>query len=149
MTVLFWVWSWNYLKLLPSTLLIHWLLLSSPLLLVVKIPLHSVEFNHSRSCRGKKKKEDIFSDAAGRQREGQHYLPPGNLQAGFGLSQVPQAFSIPWDTPSTRHYLSTTAFALWLWVTSPKGDGEESQTKPRKDPRMLYCRSVRKAEVIV
>lgn len=112
MMVLFLLWSWIYLKLLPSTLLMYQLLLFSPLLLVAKIPLHSVEFNHCRSWRGeRKKKEYTSSDAAGRQREAQSHLPSKNLWAGFVLSQVQWAFSIPWDTPSTKHCLSMPAFA--------------------------------------
>lgn len=60
MMVLFLFWSWIYLKLLPSTLLMYQLLLFSPLLLVAKIPLHSVEFNHCRSWRGERKKTSIL-----------------------------------------------------------------------------------------
>lgn len=148
--VLFLFWSWIYLKLLPSTLLMYQLLLFSPLLLVAKIPLHSVEFNHCRSWRGERKKNEYtFSDAAGRQREAQSHLPSENMRAGFVLSRVQWAFSIPWDTPSTKHCLSMPAFAPQLWVTSPKGDGEESRTEPREDPRMSYCKKVRKGVVIV
>lgn len=147
MMVLFWLWSWTYLLLLPSILLIYWLLLSL-LLLLVWWSLYIVwNLNTVGAADGKKKKKDIFSDAAGRQRKGQRY--PANLQAGCSLSQVPRALSIPRGTPSTGHYLSTTAFAPQLWVMSPKGGGKEPQTEPREDLRMLYCRSVRKGVVIV
>lgn len=134
MMVLFWLWSWIYLKLLPSTLLMYWLLLSSPLLLVVKIPLHSVEFNHCRSCSGEKM---MMQEGRGK---ASIISPPAKLQAGFGLSQVPWAFSI---LPIRDSLCPSTV------VMSPKGVREESQTEPREDPRMLHCRSVRKGVVVV
>lgn len=139
--VFLWLRSSIYLQLLSSMLLLYWLLLSWPLLLVVKILQHHVEFNHCRSCRGGKKENNV-SDTTGRQREGQCYVLPANLQFGFRFSQVPEALSIPWDTLSTRHCLSTSISALQLWAPAPEESREEARREPREDPRVLYCRSV-------
>lgn len=95
------------------------------------------------------KKENKVSAAERRQREGQCYVLPTKLQFGFRISQIPQALCNPWDTLLSGHYLCTSASASQLWVPVPEGSGEESQREPREDPRVLYCRSVRKGVVTV
>lgn len=69
---------WTSLQLLPSIWLTYWLLLSSPRLLLFKIPLYSVEFNHYR-IRNKIFFFNYFFFPAvfttSGQMKGQHHLP--------------------------------------------------------------------------
>lgn len=133
---------WTSLQLLPSIWLTYWLLLSSPRLLLFKIPLYSVEFNHYRirnkffllfffSCSF----YNIWPD------ERSASPPSENLPAGFGFPQVPQASSIPQNTPLTTHLpqcFPCNRASRPLWGRSN-----------RKSQRMLYYRSARKGEATV